>query len=425
MCSPEIRRMSDVRNSLFLKIYVTLLGALAIVAVASAAFVRFGDDEMDRGWAARQQAFVAALLPAGDDPGDLDLVLSRLGRALDADITVYDAAGRKIAGVGRPVPLDAGDRRRHRPHAMDAFATRLPDGRVVAARLGRPPWPTDRRRNPLAYLVFIAAITGAAAYPVVRHLTRRLESLRGAMRLWGEGALAHRATVEGRDEVAAVAATFNQAAEHIERMIESNRALLANASHELRSPLARLRMAIDLYGTAAGDAARTEIVRNLSELDRLVEEILLASRLDHASGLERSEIVDLLALAAEEAARNQAKVSGDPASVRGDPQLLMRLVRNLLQNAGQHGVPPVVVEVRRSGGSVELSVRDHGPGIAQGEGERVFEPFYRPSGRGEAAGGWGLGLSLVRQIAAHHGATVHHEHPEGGGARFVVRFPPP
>jgi len=414
--------MPDVRNRLFFKVYATLLAALAIVAVASAAFVRFGDDEMNRGWAARREAFLAAMLAAGDDPAELDRVLSRLGRALDADITVYDEEGRPIASVGRPMPSETIDRSRRRPHSMSFFSTRLPDGRQVAARLGRPPWPMDRRRNPLAYLALIAAITGAAAYPVVRHLTRRLENLRGAMRQWGEGALAHRARIEGRDEVAAVAAAFNQAAGRIEQMIESNRAMLANASHELRSPLARLRLAIDLYGADGGGAARAEIVRNLAELDTLVEEILLASRLDHSDRLERSETVDLLALAAEEAARHGASLSGDPASVRGDPQLLRRLVRNLLQNAERHGAPPVVVEVRSPGGAIELSVRDHGPGIAEGEGERVFEPFYRPSGRSEAAGGWGLGLSLVRQIAAHHGAAVHHEHPEGGGARFVVRF---
>jgi two-component system OmpR family sensor kinase len=412
-----------MRSSLFLKVYLTLLAALAVVAIASAAFVRLGDDEMDRGWAARRDAFVAAMLPPGDSAGELDLVLSRLGRALDADITVFDAEGRAIASVGRRLPPEAIERAAGRSRSMHAFVTRLPDGRNVAARLGRPPWPMGVRRNPLAYLALIAAITGAAAYPVVRHLTRRLEELRGAMQTWGEGALSHRARVEGRDEVAGVAAAFNQAAERIERMIASNRAMLANASHELRSPLARLRMAVDLRGSAGSDAARSEVVRNLAELDTLVEEILLASRLDHADGLERPETIDLLALAAEEVARHDASVTGEPAPVRGDPRLLRRLVRNLLQNAERHGAPPILVETGRRGGTVELSVRDHGPGIADGEGERVFEAFYRPAGRSETAGGWGLGLSLVRQIALHHGATVHHERPDGAGTRFVVRFP--
>jgi two-component system, OmpR family, sensor kinase len=109
--------------------------------------------------------------------------------------------------------------------------------------------------------------------------------------------------------------------------------------------------------------------------------------------------------------------------VQGDPRLLTRLVRNLMQNALRHGAPPVTAELKSANGTVELRIRDHGPGIPAGENERVFEPFYRPSGRGETAGGWGLGLSLVRQIARHHKASVRIETPADGGACFVVAFP--
>ncbi len=278
--------------------------------------------------------------------------------------------------------------------------------------------------NALRYLALVAAVTGLAAYPVVRHLTRRLESLRRGVEAWGGGrARPARCRRAASDEVAAVAETFNQAADRIERLVAAHRSLLANASHELRSPLARLRMAIDLYEQSASEERKNEIVRNLGELDGLVEEILLASRLDHGGKLEAAEAVDLLALAAEEGARNGVMVNGEPAIVLGDPRLLTRLVRNLMQNALRHGAPPVTAELVRAGGTVELRMRDHGPGIPAGEGERVFEPFYRPSGRGETAGGWGLGLSLVRQIARHHGASVRIEAPAGGGACFVVAFP--
>jgi signal transduction histidine kinase len=260
---------------------------------------------------------------------------------------------------------------------------------------------------------------------VVRHLTRRLERLRGGMAAFGAGDLSRRVPVEGRDEVATVARAFNHAAERIERLVESNRSLLANASHELRSPLARMRMAADLHVQSPTEATRGEILRNVAELDMLVEEILLASRLDHAERTAQREAIDLLALAAEEAARHEGVgVEGQSAELRGDPVLLTRLVRNLIQNAERHGAPPVSVTVARlPTGGVELAVRDHGPGIATAEMARIFEPFYRPAGRGEAAGGWGLGLALVRQIAEHHGASVACEAPEGGGARFVVRFP--
>ena len=412
-----------MRSSLFLKIYLTLLASLAVVAIVSALFVRLGDDERDRGWRGRRDAFIVAMLPPEATPGDQQIVIDRLADALRADIALYDSSGRLVAAAGRPLPPDIIDRWNHGgPHGgPHLFVTRLPDGRFVAARTDFPLGPGGR--GTLAWLVFIAAAIGFAAYPVVRHLTRRLEKLRHGVERWGSGALSTRVGLTGTDEVAAVAATFDKAADRIERMIEAHRALLANASHELRSPLARLRMAIDLFEHAPDDKTKHEIVQNLGELDTLVEEILLASRLDHAEGLERVEPVDLLALAAEEGARNGIRVGGTAVIVDGDPKLLTRLMRNLMQNALRHGAPPVVTEVLSDGNTASFAIRDHGAGLPDGEGERVFEPFYRPSARGESAGGWGLGLSLVRQIATHHGATVRYEEPEGGGARFVVTFP--
>ncbi|PBB28999.1 HAMP domain-containing sensor histidine kinase [Mesorhizobium sp. WSM3882] len=277
--------------------------------------------------------------------------------------------------------------------------------------------------GPAGFFALIAAVIGLVAFPVVRHLTRRLEALRKGADRWGAGALDTRVAVRGSDEVAAVAASFNRAAEQIERLLAAHSSLLANASHELRSPLARLRVAIDLIANEQSGPMRDEIVRNLAELDALVEEILLASRLDHIEKLEQVEPVDLLALTAEKGARFGVDVSGEPGVVVGDPKLLMRLVRNLMQNAQRHGRPPVSARVGIEGGSVVLKVCDHGPGLPEGTGERVFEPFFRPQGSSETAGGWGLGLSLVRKIALRHGATVHHESPSGAGACFVVTFP--
>lgn len=416
-----------IRNSLFLKIYATLLAALAIVAFASAVFWWVGQNREEEGWRGRRDRFIAAMLPPADGPALLRPTLERLGRAFDAEIAVYAPDGTLLAASGRGFPPrlrgrdfeDGDDRRMRRSKGMHAMLVPLEDGRSVAVRMAR----TDGPGGGLAYLAMIAAVTGLASYPVVRHLTRRLETLRRGVDAWGEGALVTRVPDRGSDEVAAVAKSFNRAADHIERMIVAHRALLANASHELRSPLARLRMAIDLYEASPGEARKAEIVRNLGELDDLVEEILLASRLDHAEGLDRTEPVDLLALASEEGARNGIEVSGVPALVEGDPKLLTRLVRNLMQNALRHGAPPVDVEIGHAGATVTLSVRDHGPGIPAAEGDRVFEAFYRPTGRSERAGGWGLGLSLVRQIAGHHGGAVRHETPSDGGARFVVSLP--
>jgi signal transduction histidine kinase len=410
------------RGSLFAKIYLTLLASLAAVAIASMVFVRIGQDQQDLSWRERRDALVAALIPPGQDQASLQATVDRLSHALGADLSVYDASGRLIASAGRRFPDDVLEPGWWHKGGPGAMVVRLADGRTVAARLPplfAPPGGPGR----LAYLAMIAAVIALAAYPVVRHLTRRLERLRLGVEAWGEGALVTRIADQGRDEVAAVARSFNQAAGQIERLIASHRALLANASHELRSPLARLRMALDLYEQAPDAGRKAEIVRNLAELDTLVEEILLASRLDHVAGLEHPEKVDLLALVSEEGARSNVEVTGTIAIVKGDARLLGRLVRNLMQNALRHGAPPVTASVLLDVKRVRLTVCDHGPGVPANERERVFEPFYRPSGRSEAAGGWGLGLALVRQIAQHHGATARYEAQPGGGACFVVTFP--
>ena len=411
-----------MRSSLFLKVYATLLATLAVVAIASFMFVRMGQDEQDRGWASRRDHFLAAMLPPDADPAALEIVLDRLAAAFDGDIAVFgrrrqpDRCGRQDA-ASELLERVRDQRPGGGPHG---FVARLPDGRYVAARIDLPFGPG--RGNALRYLALVAAVTGLAAYPVVRHLTRRLEGLRRGVEAWGAGALDRRVAVEGKDEVAAVAATFNQAADRIERLVAAHRSLLANASHELRSPLARLRMAIDLYEQSASEERKREIVRNLGELDGLVEEILLASRLDHGeqarTGRGRRPAGADRGGGRPQRGRRQRR-AGDGAR---RPRLLTRLVRNLMQNALRHGAPPVTAELVRAGGTVELRIRDHGPGIPAGEGERVFEPFYRPSGRGETAGGWGLGLSLVRQIARHHKASVRIETPADGGACFVVAF---
>ena len=420
-----------IRARLFFKIYLTVLATLAAVAVASGLYWRVTLDREDVSWGERRDRFVAEMLPPGDDPVFTQATIERFAAAFDADIALYSAERRLLAAAGAavpPAPPPKGERPRHRHDDDDdddddrkPFVVDLRDGRVLVAVVDTP-WD-GRGRGALGYLALIAAVIGLAAYPIVRQLTRRLESLRAGVEQFGQGSLTTRVPVHGRDEVAAVASSFNAAADRIERLVSAHRALLANASHELRSPVTRLRMAIDLYEKPQDREARAEILENLGEIDQLVDEILLASRLDHVKGLERPERLDLMALTVEECARHGIEASGALAEITGDARLLTRLVRNLILNAMRHGKPPVEVEVRAVGKTVRLSVRDHGDGLPKGEENRVFEPFYRPSGRSEAAGGWGLGLALVRQIAEHHGGTVRHETPAGGGACFVVELP--
>jgi signal transduction histidine kinase len=289
----------------------------------------------------------------------------------------------------------------------------------------------------LGMLLVVAAVVGVAAYPVVARLTRRLEALRLSVEAWGGGHLDRRARVDGTDEIAAVAASFNAAADRTDALLAAHKALLAHASHELRSPLTRLALAAEMLAGAAdaGDSSMSwaeTVRREVAELDALVEEILLASRLDHGGDIGGDERVDLLALAAEEAARASVQMrdvapSGVPFDVVGSPRLLRRLIRNLIANARQHGAPPIEVELaRRMVGEerfIALVVRDHGAGVPNALRARVFEPFFRPEGWSEEGGGWGLGLSLVRQIAERHRGKVSCIGEVDGTTNFTVEIP--
>jgi signal transduction histidine kinase len=279
----------------------------------------------------------------------------------------------------------------------------------------------------LVVVLFIAIAMGA--YPFVRRLTRRLEALKRGVEDFGEGALDRRVPVEGRDEVASLATSFNLAAERIEMLVRSHKSLLANASHELRSPLARLKMATSLLSDAApGEAERehlrAEINTDIAELDGLVDEVLLASRLEAAPQPEHLEAVDLLALAVEEGARVDAGVEGAALAVHGEERLLRRALRNLLENARRYGGGEIRVELVDAGVSgVEIRVADNGPGVPEAYRERIFEPFFRLPGHAERAGGVGLGLALVRQIVERHHGRIRCVTPPGGGGCFVISLP--
>lgn len=278
----------------------------------------------------------------------------------------------------------------------------------------------------LLVLMAIALLVAVVAFPVVRRLTRRLEHLQASVEAWGAGDLSARVAVEGQDEVALLAISFNESAARVEALMAAQRVLLANASHELRSPLGRIRMAVELLGDGAPAAIREEIARNVMELDQLVDEVLLASRLDGVTIPEQPfEPVDLTALAAEECARVQATCEADRATVIGDPTLLRRMIRNLLENAQRHcGGSPITLVLTCAGPArIRLDVCDQGPGVPETEREAIFAPFYRTHGNSEANGGHGLGLSLVRQIARRHGGDVGYVPRGTGGGCFRVTLP--
>src|SRR5262249_10954916 len=187
--------------------------------------------------------------------------------------------------------------------------------------------------------------------------------------------------------------------------------------------LARIRMGIEMLRSDAKPELRAELARNIAELDALIDEILLASRLDAAREPDPVEPVDLLALLAEECARADAALEGEHVTVSGNAGLVRRAARNLLETARRHGGGSVEATVAKTpAGGALILVCDRGPGVPESERERIFEPFYRPAGTREREGGVGLGLALVRQIARKHGGDAHCLAREGGGSRFVVEL---
>jgi signal transduction histidine kinase len=409
-------------NRLYVKVYLTIVATLILVVAVSAIVWRSGP-EMETAHSAFEMATGVAAAALADPQAplaDQQKAVERLAGLLKTDLALYDSLGRLLGASGRALPppdlADEGNRWFGRSRGS-IWSFRLPDRRIIVVRAA-----IERHRPAIGFFGHLALALGS--YPVVRGLTRRLERLQQGVESLGAGDLSARVKVEGRDEVARVAESFNRAASRIEELVSAHKMLLANASHELRTPLTRLRMGIELLKDKADPQRKAELERDIAELDQLIDEILLTSRLDAMQKLDAVEDIDLLALAAEEAARfDGVAVSGETAMVRGDARLLRRLLRNLIENAERHGAPPVEIEIGAKKDGVELAIFDGGPGIAAADRERIFEPFYRPRTSGVATPGSGLGLALVRQIARRHRGEANVATPADGRHGFVVTLP--
>ncbi|MFK5977292.1 MAG: HAMP domain-containing sensor histidine kinase [Rhizobiaceae bacterium] len=402
-----------MKRRLYIQIYVTIIASLVLVVILSGLMWNFfGRDQFSRGVVEMAGQLTQLTLPPSGAPiEDQVRAVERLGKQLEIDVSLYDAQKRFIARFGEKIDprVDLLKNRSwwHRGRVRRGHAWRipLPDGRWLLAKKNRP----DQHRpflNFALYLALIALVVGLVAYPFVRRLTGRLERLQKGVERIGSGDLSARIEVKGRDEVAALAQSFNEAAEKIEGLIGAHRMLLANASHELRTPLSRIRLGCEMLKAGPNPARSEAIEQDIEELDTLIDEILLMSRLDSGNHADMSENVDLIALIAEECARyDDCSFSGNGPEIRGDARLLQRLIRNMLDNAYKHGTPPVSITLSALEGVLKLTVSDEGNGIAEEARDRVFQPFYRASDK-QNVKGFGLGLPLIRQIAEAHGGTA-------------------
>jgi signal transduction histidine kinase len=412
---------------LYLQFYVWIVAILVIFVVAVGVLWRLGTNELrvEDTLALAGELATRVLPPASASPAQQQDALDQFHRRLGLDLSLHAQDGSLIALAGRPLPPVPPERAGPgwvRGPPREAWLLRLSDGRVLMARL-----PGGPRRPGAVLLLALAAVAVAVAvgaYPVARGLTRRLERLKTGVEQLGQGDLSARVKVEGKDEVAALAECFNRSASRVEELMRAHKMLLANCSHELRTPLTRINLALSLLEDKIDPQRRNDLKADVAELDQLIDELLLASRLDAIRAPESRENIDLLALAAEEAARDSIPVEGQPVFVRGDRTLLRRMIRNLLDNARRHAADSSPdVRVLADGDHAVLSVRDHGAGIPESDHEKIFEPFYRRPDASDAGRGSGLGLALVREIARTHGGLVRCERAEGGGMVFTVRLP--
>jgi two-component system, OmpR family, sensor kinase len=387
-----------------------------------------------------------------NNPAALHETMEWLRVEVGISVTLFSPRGEVIGSTHRetPGPLSAAQVERLPLHGFlpgprpDTYAVGIHErGQLVAYVI------TDRfefRRPVSRQFILLGAVLSVVllgSLLFARSLAVPLWHLARVAREFGNGKLNVRARLDRRDEVGAVARSFDDMADRITALIQGQRELLANVSHELRTPLSRIRVALDLAAEGDAEAAR-DALANIStdwgDLDRLVEDVLAAARLDlgasePAASLLRRDQVNVADLAQAAHARAQVvhpgerfelDVEADLPSIEGDGALLRRVIDNLIDNARKYSEPksPVILRVRRDGDGVLIAVIDRGMGIETADLPHIFTPFFRADrSRTRKTGGVGLGLALVRRIVSAHGGHVDVESKVGQGTEMYVHLP--
>jgi two-component system, OmpR family, sensor histidine kinase MprB len=277
----------------------------------------------------------------------------------------------------------------------------------------------------IAVAGLLGALVARAALAPVVGFARRAETLSGSLDT------SKRVEVKGRDELTRLARSFNATLDALERSAQAQRQLVADASHELRTPIASLRANIQVLAEVdrlpieEQQRLRADIISELDELTALVSDVVELARGTEATALRDEVRLDEIVSAAVERSRRRSDVRFElqlePTLVRGDPARIDRAVSNLLDNARKWSPPGGLAEVTLRDGT--LIVRDHGPGFEEADLPNVFERFYRADEARKLPGS-GLGLAIVRQAAEAHGGRASAENAPGGGALLRVSFGP-
>jgi signal transduction histidine kinase len=427
---------------LYLRIYLFGLLLLLTVAVSAGLAWRLLGAGPTVDYAARVQRYVdVEIAPLVDDPERLNARLGLLHEVLDVDLAVYRANGERVASAGDTIvaPLEEPPRQashKRRGPRTDFAVPLVGGGAYVVGR--------HQFQGGHGWAVVVLVVLGSLAlvsFPLARTITRPLERVTRAARALGEGDLAARTGLDRDDEVGVLARAFDDMAGRLERMVASERELLANVSHELRTPLARIRIALEL----AEEEADTEpakyrehlrgIAGDLAELEELVDQVLMTARLDvrgreGAPSFEQAPLAlgDLCTDAAARFAerhpghRVETDVAPDLPEIDGDRRMLRRVLDNLLDNAQKYSDDgSIELAATRQNGAVVVAVRDRGIGVDEADLPLLFEPFFRSKrSRERGSGGVGLGLTLCRRVVEAHGGRIEAARRDGGG--LEVRF---
>ena len=281
-------------------------------------------------------------------------------------------------------------------------------------------------------LLASATLGVAVAMFLARWLTRPLREFSDAAQQIGAGKSPVITLPHGVAELDSLAHAFNQMAQEVQQLLNNRATLLAGVSHDLRTPITGLRMALELAQDRLEPAEFSLMVRNLEKMNLMIEGYLgfvqpSVSRYQQQTGLRNQQAIELLSwlqqLCSAIKTDSPPQVSGKPLSIIADPFALERVVGNLLHNALRYGIPPIEVSLSCTGNLVVIEVSDRGPGIPETERENVFQPFIRlETSRSLQTGGTGLGLAIVRELCRVHGwqASLHGNQAGGTVARLTL-----
>ncbi|MCX0275686.1 HAMP domain-containing histidine kinase [Nocardia zapadnayensis] len=348
-------------------------------------------------------------------------------RAVGASAATEPVFGQTEVAVG-----DSGSAS-YRVAALDSTA---PDGQPVTVYAGSSldtadSAVADLRRAMLIGLPVLLAVVAAVTWLVTRWALRPVESIRSELAEIMHGDLSRRVPEPAaRDEIARLAVTTNDTLAALEQSAERQRRFIADAAHELRSPIASLRTQLEVAQAHPGLLELDGLLGDTVRLEHLAADLLLLARLD-AGEQPRADRIELTELVREELAHRVgdrlpvgAGLDVDELAVTGSRTQLARVLGNLVDNAQRHAATTVRVTLERRNDRAVLTVADDGPGVPEADRERIFQRFVRlDDARSRDEGGAGLGLAIVRDVVGRHEGIIRVEPADSGGARFVVELP--